>query len=201
MTQHDKHDSQTGEHHGGEDSSGHQAGMYLRFGAMIATAMVVMYAAMFVATWEWSHLRWSESRLFMTLTMGGTMGLIMLGWMLNMYRNAKLNRFIVAASLLLLTAGVFLDRSQVTVDDVSFNSAMIPHHSMAITRAERARIEDVRVCELAVEISVAQRREILEMEWLIEDIQQNGIAATPGDAEARPVPEFDVAARRQCPSD
>ncbi|MEX2530014.1 MAG: DUF305 domain-containing protein [Gemmatimonadota bacterium] len=175
--------------------------MYLRFGAMIATAMVVMYAAMFVATWEWSHLRWSESRLFMTLTMGGTMGLIMLGWMLNMYRNAKLNRFIVAASLLLLTAGVFLDRSQVTVDDVSFNSAMIPHHSMAITRAERARIEDVRVCELAVEISVAQRREILEMEWLIEDIQQNGIAATPGDAEARPVPEFDVAARRQCPSD
>lgn len=199
MAQHDEHDSQSGEHHGGGDSPGHQAGMYLRFGAMIATAMVVMYAAMFVATWEWSHLRWSESRFFMTLTMGGTMGLIMLGWMLNMYRNAKLNLFIVAASLLLLTTGVFLDRSQLTVDDVSFNSAMIPHHSMAITRAERARIEDVRVCELAVEISVAQRREILEMEWLIEDIQQNGIAATPGDAEARPVPEFDVAARRQCP--
>jgi hypothetical protein len=58
-------------------------------------------------------------------------------------------------------------------------SAMIPHHSMAITRSERAQNEDVRVCELAVEISEAQRREIFEMEWLIDDIEENGVAATP----------------------
>lgn len=212
MAHQESDESHTGKPHGGDHSSDHSSGnssghssenssgMYLRFGAMILTAMVVMYATMFVATWEWSHVRWSESRLFMTLTMGGTMGLIMLAWMLNMYRNTKLNLVVVAASLLLLGTGAFLDRSQVTVDDVAFNSAMIPHHSMAITRAERARIQDVRVCELAVEISEAQRREILEMEWLIDDIQQNGIAATPGDAEARPVPEFDVAADRSCPS-
>lgn len=55
---------------------------------------------------------------------------------------------------------------------------MIPHHSMAITRSERAGIQDVRVCELAVAISEAQRREILEMDSLIEDIRQNGIATT-----------------------
>nr|WP_245952407.1 hypothetical protein [Citricoccus muralis] len=36
---------------------------------------------------------------------------------------------------------------------------MIPHHSLAITRSERAGIEDIRVCELAVEISEAQWRE------------------------------------------
>jgi hypothetical protein len=200
MAQDDKQESQADTHHGGDDSSGQRSRMYVRFGAMILTAMVVMYAAMFVATWEWSHLRWSQSRLFMTFTMGGTMGLIMLGWMLDMYRSAKLNLVIVSASVLLLAAGVFLDRSQVTVADIGFNSAMIPHHSMAITRAERARIEDVRVCQLAVEISEAQRREILEMEWLIQDIRRNGIAATPGDAEARPVPDFDVVAERQCPS-
>jgi uncharacterized protein (DUF305 family) len=94
-----------------------------------------------------------------------------------------------------------LDRSQVTVDDISFNSAMIPHHSMAITRAERAQIQDVRVCELAVEISKAQRREILEMQWMIEDIEQNGIATTVQEARSRPVPDFEVAAERQCPSD
>lgn len=199
MAKPDNRESHAGRPKGGDDPSGPQYGMYLRFGAMILTAMVVMYAVMFVATWEWNHVRWSESRFFMTLTMGGTMGLIMLGWMLNMYRSAKLNLVVVSASVLLLAAGAFLDRSQVTVDDISFNSAMIPHHSMAITRAERARIEDVRVCELAVEISEAQRREILEMEWLIEDIQQNGIAVTPGDAEARPVPDFDVAAERRCP--
>jgi uncharacterized protein (DUF305 family) len=42
-------------------------------------------------------------------------------------------------------------------------SAMIPHHSMAIARSERAQLADVRVCELAVEISEAQRREIFEI--------------------------------------
>jgi uncharacterized protein (DUF305 family) len=70
-----------------------------------------------------------------------------------------------------LGVGASLDRSQVTVGDLNFNSAMIPHHSMAMTRAERARIKDVRVCALAVEIS-----------------------------EARPITEFNVAADRRCPS-
>lgn len=196
-----RHESQMNEDDSGRDHSDGQTPMYLRFGAMILTAMVVMYGVMFVATYEWSHLRWSESRLFMTLTMGGTMGLIMLGWMLNMYRNAKMNLIIVAASVLLLAAGAFLDRSQATVGDISFNSAMIPHHSMAITRAERANIEDVRVCELAVEISEAQRREIFEMDWLIDDIRRNGIAATPAEAESRSVPDFEVSAVRECASD
>jgi hypothetical protein len=173
--------------------------MYLRFGAMLLTAMVVMYGAMYVSTYEWSHLRWSESRLFMALTMGGAMGLIMLAWMLNMYRNTAMNLVIVGVSVLLLAVGAFLDRSQTTVGDIGFNSSMIPHHSMAITRAERARIEDVRVCELAVEISESQRREILEMEWLIDDIRRNGAAATPEQAASRPVPDFDVSAERQCP--
>lgn len=78
--------------------------------------------------------------------------------------------------------------------------SMIPHHSLAITRSERSELSDVRVCELAVEISEAQRREILEMDWLITDIKENGVAATPEEAQARPVPEFDRPAERQCPS-
>ncbi len=65
--------------------------MYLRFGAMILTGMVVMYWVMFLGSWELSHVRWSQSRMFMALTMGGTMGLVMLAWMLNMYRNTTAN--------------------------------------------------------------------------------------------------------------
>ncbi|MCE8032595.1 DUF305 domain-containing protein [Billgrantia tianxiuensis] len=175
--------------------------MYLRFGAMILTAMVVMYGMMFVSAWEWSHVRWSESRFFMALSMGGTMALVMLGWMLNMYRDVKMNIAIIAISTIFLAVAVFLDRSQATVQDNSFMSAMIPHHSMAILRSERAEITDFRVCNLAVEISEAQRREILEMEWLIEDIRENGPASNSEEAEARPVPEFDVSADRQCGTD
>jgi hypothetical protein len=189
--------------HSKDDPGGHGSGdhrkMYLRFGAMILSAMVVMYALMFVGTYEWGHVRWSENRFFMTLTMGGTMGLIMLAWMLNMYRDTKMNLVVVGVSILLLATGAFLDRSQATVGDISFNSSMIPHHSMAITRAERARIRDFRVCELAVEISEAQRREIREMEWLIDDIHRNGVAATAEEAASRPVPEFEVSAERRCP--
>lgn len=178
------------------DSKGTQ--MYLRFGAMILTAMVVMYAVMYMGTYEWGHVQWSESRFFMTLAMGATMGLVMLGWMLNMYRNPKINLAIVGASLVLLAGAVFLDRSQTTVQDNSFMSAMIPHHSLAITRAERSELADLRVCELAIEISEAQRREIDEMHWLIADIEENGPASTPAEVEARPVPEFEGVAERGC---
>ena len=177
----------------------HETTMYLRFGAMIATAMVVMYFTMFAGTWEWSHVQFSESRVFMALTMGGTMGLIMLAWMLNMYKNVKANIAIVAASLVLLGGGVFLDRSQTTVDDINWISAMIPHHSLAITRSERADIDDIRVCQLAVEIIRAQEREISEMEWLIQDIEENGEAETLEEARARPVPDFEGSALRNCP--
>ncbi len=71
--------------------------------------------------------------------------------------------------------------------------AMIPHHSIAILTSERANIDDVRVRELADAIIEAQRREIAEMEWLIDDIAENGVAATEEEAEARPVPEFTAA--------
>jgi len=182
-----------------ESGSDMQRKMYLRFAAMILTAMVVMYFVMFVGSWELGHVRFSQSRIFMAITMGGTMGLLMLAWMLNMFKSVKGNVAIVVVSLLLVAGGTYLDRSQATVGDVSFMRAMIPHHSLAITRSERFDTDDVRVCELALAISEAQRREILEMDWLIDDINENGAASTPAEAEARAVPAFDVAADRQCP--
>ncbi|RWZ68716.1 DUF305 domain-containing protein [Labedella populi] len=174
--------------------------MYLRFGAMILTSMIVMYFVMFAGSWEIGHVRFSESRVFMAVTMGGTMVIVMLAWMLNMYKNTKANVAIIAIGVLLIGGGIALDRSQVTVDDTAYMNAMIPHHSLAITRSERAGIEDVRVCELASEISAAQRNEILEMEWLIRDIEENGIVTTPEEAEDRAAPTFDESADRECPA-
>src|SRR5699024_8159732 len=126
------------------------------------------------------------------------MGLIMLAWMLNMYRNAKANIAIVVVSLLLLGGGTYLDRSQVPVHDAAYMRAMIPHHSMAITRSEKAQLRQLRVCDLARSISQSQREEILEMDWLIEDVRNNGPATTAEDAATRPVPSFDESAERVC---
>ena len=67
---------------------------------------------------------------------------------------------------------------------------LIPHHSIAILTSERADIDDVRVRELTDEIIEAQRKEIAEMKWLVDDIESNGVVTTDQEAEQRPVPEF-----------
>ncbi len=173
---------------------------YLRFGGMIVTAMVAMYALTYLNSMELDHVRWSETRVYMTLLMGGVMALIMLAFMLGMYRNWKWNAVIVGVSVVLLGAALFLVRSQTTVQDQSFMRAMIPHHSIAILTSERSQTSDVRVCELQVAIIEAQRREIAEMEWLIQDIAENGYAATPAAAQQRAVPDFEGTSNRSCPS-
>jgi DMSO reductase anchor subunit len=160
--------------------------------------MAVMYAVTYLNTAELAHVRWSEHRLFMVMLMGATMTVVMLGFMLTMYRNWKANAAILTAAVALFALGLLLVRSETTVQDRSYMSAMIPHHSIAILTSERSEIADVRVCELAVEIIEAQRREIDEMDWLIDDIGRNGIAATAAEADARPVPEFSETSQRTC---
>jgi hypothetical protein len=166
-------------------------GSYTTFFAMIATAMVLMFSLMYLNSYQIvDHARFSETRLFMTLIMGASMIFVMLTFMLGMYRRHKVNIAIYAGAALLMVGAVYLVRSQVTVTGVDYMEGMIPHHSIAILTSERARIEDPRVRELADEIIAAQRREIREMEWLIADIRDHGVATTQAEADARPVPDF-----------
>ena len=163
---------------------------YLRFAAMIATSALVMFGLKYTSTYALDHVWFSETRAYMALLMGGAMAIVMLLFMLGMYRNTKINAGIVIGGLLLMTGSLFFVRSQVTVDDQDYMEAMIPHHSIAVLTSERSQIEDLRVRKLANEIIVAQRREIKEMEWLTADIEENGPATTVEEAEQRPVPEF-----------
>ena len=107
-----------------------------------------------------------------------------------MYRNRVVNVGIVLGAIVLGGTALYLSRSQVLVDDESYMKAMIPHHSIAILTSERAGIEDVRVRELADGIAATQRKEIKEMDWLVQDIEENGPATTKEEADARPVPDF-----------
>lgn len=169
---------------------------YTRFGAMILVSMVAMFGLMYLNTYQVSHVRWSETRFYMTFIMGAAMAVIMLTFMRGMYSDKRANLAIYLVSLMVFLVALFLVRSQTTVQDPSYMRAMIPHHSIAILTSERADIDDVRVRELADEIIRAQRREIQEMNWLLADIAENGIAATEAEAEARPVPEFEAEAMR-----
>ena len=163
---------------------------YLRFGAMIATSTTVMFVLTYTNSAAFDHVRWSEERVYMALLMGGAMAIVMLGFMWSMHANTKLNVAILLASVALMGTALYLSRSQRFVDDREYMKGMIPHHSIAILTSEHADLDDVRVCELANDIIRAQREEIAEMDWLIEDIAENGEASTAAEADERPVPTF-----------
>lgn len=145
---------------------------YLRFAAMIATSTVVMYGLMYLNTYAFEHVYWSETRAWMALVMGATMAVIMLGFMLGMYKKRLLNFAIFGASIAVFALALWLVRSQVTVNDSEYMKAMIPHHSIAIMTSKRAQISDPRVRKLADEIIEAQEREIAEMKYLITDLKE-----------------------------
>ncbi len=143
---------------------------YGQFAAMVVTSTVVMFGLMYLNTYQVDHVFFSQTRAYMALVMGATMAVIMLGFMLNMYPNRRLNVGILAASTVVFAVALWLVRSQATVADVAYMQAMIPHHSIAILTSERAHLSDPRVRKLADGIIEAQRREIAEMKVLITDL-------------------------------
>jgi uncharacterized protein (DUF305 family) len=145
---------------------------YWRFAAMIATSTVVMYGLMYLNTYAWEQVFWSETRAWMALVMGATMSVIMLGYMLGMYKNRTVNLAIFGGSVAVFALSLWLVRSQATVNDQEYMRAMIPHHSIAILTSTRAQISDPRVRKLADDIIEAQEREIAEMKYLVRDLER-----------------------------
>jgi uncharacterized membrane protein (UPF0136 family) len=156
---------------------------YGRFFAMIATSTVVMFGLMYLNTYLVGHAFWSETRAFMAVVMGATMAIIMLAYMLSMYRNRGLNIAIFTGAVVVFAVALWFVRSQVTVGDRSYMSAMIPHHSIAIMTSSRADIRDARVRTLADDIIYAQDKEIAEMRYLIADIDANGRKTFAGESD------------------
>uniref|UniRef100_UPI00300ADF5B DUF305 domain-containing protein n=1 Tax=Nitratireductor sp. CH_MIT9313-5 TaxID=3107764 RepID=UPI00300ADF5B len=164
---------------------------YIRFGLMILTSTVVMFILMYLNTYAFEHVYFSETRTYMAILMGATMAIIMLAFMLGMYKNTALNIAIFVGAAVVFAGALWLVRSQVTVSGESYMRAMIPHHSIAIMTSERAQIEDARVRKLADEIIDAQRKEIAEMAYLIEDLADGNVvkeiyedpAPEPGSVE------------------
>ncbi|WP_299821789.1 DUF305 domain-containing protein [uncultured Jannaschia sp.] len=164
---------------------------YIRFGLMILTSTVVMFILMYLNTYAWEHVFFSETRTYMAIMMGATMAVVMLAFMLGMYSSKALNIAIFAGAAIVFALSLWLVRAQVTVSGPSYMRAMIPHHSIAVMTSERAQIRDPRVRKLADEIIAAQRREIAEMRYLIAEVSGGNIVeslyqdppAEPGSVE------------------
>jgi uncharacterized protein (DUF305 family) len=145
---------------------------YWRFAVMIAVSTVSMYILMYLNTYALEHVFWSETRAWMALVMGSTMAVIMLSFMLNMYKKKSINLAIFGGAVAVFALALWLVRSQTTVNDVEYMKAMIPHHSIAILTSRRAQIADHRVRRLADEIIESQEREIAEMKYLIARLSE-----------------------------
>ena len=153
------------------DNKQKQMNPYVKFTIMILTSTVVMFIMMYFNTYQWDHIYFSETRAYMALYMGAVMAIIMLAFMTNMYKKTKVNLMVYGISVVLFAFGLWSVRSQQTVDQVDWMQAMIPHHSIAILTSSRADIEDPRVRQLADDIIEAQKREIGEMQALIDELE------------------------------
>lgn len=146
---------------------------YARFGTMVGTSTLLMFGVMYLNTYQLDHIYFSETRAYMTVLMAAVMSIVMLAFMMGMYKNRIVNSAIFLGSALAFVLALGLVRSQATVEDISWLKAMIPHHSIAILTSERANISDPRVRKLADQIIEAQRNEIAEMKSLIKDLETN----------------------------
>jgi hypothetical protein len=170
---------------------GDMKAVYLRFGGMIATSTVVMFVLTYTNVFAVTHIHFSQERLYMAILMGAAMAIVMMAWMWKMHADPRINAAIIGGAVVVGVAAFLFSQTQALIDDRSYMRAMIPHHSIAILTSQRAGIQDVRVRELANEIIEAQEREIAEMEWLIQDIAENGEAMTEDEAAGRAVPSFE----------
>lgn len=123
---------------GPDDGGGHdpRGGNYWRFAAMIATAMAAMFALTYANSYRLADVKWSETRFYMTFVMGAAMAVIVLGFMMGMYRSRKTNVAIMAGNAIVFCLALWLVRSQATVEDESYMRAMIP----ALSRSRSSRV-------------------------------------------------------------
>lgn len=141
---------------------------YWKFFGMLGFSFLAMYISMYMNTYEFDHVYFSLTRFYMTCLGISAMAVIMLSFMLNMYKNRKKNIGIYLGSAVLFVAALGLVRAQgPIIGDVLYMKAMIPHHSIAILTSKRADIKDPETKKLAKEIIEAQEREIAQMKKII----------------------------------
>jgi len=140
---------------------------YSRFFLMLAVSLVAMYAVMYLNVYEWDHVYFSLTRVYMALLMLVPMTLIMMGFMWSMYPDKQRNALIMGGSLVAFVVVLTMVRSQTFVGDTLWMKAMIPHHSIAIMVSKRATIKDPEVRQLADSIITAQEREIKQMKRML----------------------------------
>lgn len=144
---------------------------YQKFALMMAVSFVIMYGVMFLNADIFDHVMLSTTRTYMTILMIAPMAVSMMLFMWGMYENKKVNYMIITSALVIFIATLTMLRNQTMITDVQWMKAMIPHHSSAIMVSQKANLQDPEAQQLALDIIEAQKKEIAQMEAMIERLQ------------------------------
>ncbi|WP_081974728.1 DUF305 domain-containing protein [Novilysobacter arseniciresistens] len=158
-----------------EHTSGSHASMkrgdpnhYLRLAIELAIDFVIMYLVMYTMIRSLDHFYLNINNVWMTLMMVTPMALVMMVAMRSMFPSRNRNLLVVAGALVVFGVSYYGMRTQWAVGDEQFLKSMIPHHSGAILMCQEASITDPEIEALCREIVAAQRREIAQMEAMLE---------------------------------
>lgn len=151
------------------EGSGHpMKAHYGGLGIDLAAHFVIMYLVMYTMIATLDHFYLNINNVWMTLMMVTPMALIMLVTMRSMFPDRALNFFVAGAAVLVFAGSFWAMRMQGGVGNKEFLKSMIPHHSGAILMCEQASITDAEIIGLCRDIVRAQRKEIAQMQSILE---------------------------------
>jgi uncharacterized protein (DUF305 family) len=143
-------------------------GAYIRLAWMAGLSFIAMYFLMYAMVDRYSSVYANINQVYMAGLMAAPMVAIELVIMGAMYRDRRLNRILVAASVALAVLFWVLIRTQAGVADRQFLRSMIPHHSGAILMCGKAELTDPELQTLCRQIIDSQKAEIELMKRMLE---------------------------------
>ena len=149
----------------------HQPAHYKHLAVMVALSFVAMYMLMYAMVDRPASIYMSLNQAYMAALMVAPMVVIELAVMRAMYRDQRVNRIVMAVSIILGIVAFLFIRQQTAIGDRQFLRSMIPHHSGAILMCEKAALTDPEVKQLCREIITGQQREIDQMTAMLARIR------------------------------
>lgn len=146
----------------------HKKGNYSRLALMTGLHYGAMYLLMYAMVDSLDQVVANANQLYMAGLMTAPMLLIEVTLMRGMYPSARYNAMILGFSAFLLVGAFLAIRYQAAIDDRQFLRSMIPHHSGAILMCRESTLRVPEIKALCGQIIESQKREIAEMEALLD---------------------------------
>jgi uncharacterized protein (DUF305 family) len=145
---------------------------YKKFILMIILSFFAMYVLMYAMVDRLENVIPNINQFYMAGLMTAAMVVIEMLLMGKMYRNRKINAWIVFIGFVALAACWFGIRKQAAVSDKEFVKSMIPHHAAAVLMVKQADLSDPEIRKLAREIIEAQEKEIAFMKQKLKELDK-----------------------------